>query len=773
MVPQSSALEQCFEQVADSAPMALERCLTHVVTVLQDAECRCEQGAERVELGEAWRELLAHQSAWCQRYPDALRAAIRTAAADPRSDTATRANDRSMPQELSLVDDVEIMRAIESSRLVRDVMPLVERPVSELDALVSSAMGLASVRPELNPVRPEVFAQGLRELMGSSQLKPATGSLWLKYMAEPLGEELQNLYGTLVTQLKDANVRPAEYRITAGAAPHEARQAGSGAAAADARCVPAPARYAGLSHRQISLGLLREFLANGAGEEGQQPLPNSYYAALEQELATLRQAPQGQEAPPPPLPAEYCALPPVERPPRPVGVESTLSPEVWGDYAKSRERSIVRTQLRRDAMRVAQVLGLELVRRVVGQVAQDPRLLAPVREAIVALEPSFLRLAMVDPRFLSEEHHPGRLLMERVARRSFSYNDEFSSEFCAFFADVSDCFNRLNVTPIRDCAPFEQALARLEATWAELDRQQEQERSQAVEALRFAELRQTEADHIAWELGSRSDLQDVPQVVQDFVFSRWTLVIAHARLTEGKGGIDPHGYIAVISDLLWSVKPEVTLKQPAQLFERVPRLLATLRAGLASIGQQPDQNEVFFQALEKLHRPVLKLRRAKSRRDARESGHLPLAKVQIAEGPTPGAPVSTESAHDEFWMSPRELDAAGFEETLWTGTAERGGASPKEQGSAPAKPAEPAPHAQGTVVSMREGDWFDLYSKNEWRRAQLIWASSKGTLFMFVSHGGRPHSMTQRICERLVRERHLRPVRMHGVVSHALDSLTG
>jgi hypothetical protein len=44
-------------------------------------------------------------------------------------------------------------------------------------------------------------------------------------------------------------------------------------------------------------------------------------------------------------------------------------------------------------------------------------------------------------------------------------------------------------------------------------------------------------------------------------------------------------------------------------------------------------------------------------------------------------------------------------------------------------------------------------------------------LFMFVSHGGRPHSMTKRVCERLVRDRYLRPVRTHGVVSRALDNL--
>ena len=53
MASQSRALQSCFDEVAHSAPMALERCLTHVVTVLQDAEVKCANPEEKTELGNA------------------------------------------------------------------------------------------------------------------------------------------------------------------------------------------------------------------------------------------------------------------------------------------------------------------------------------------------------------------------------------------------------------------------------------------------------------------------------------------------------------------------------------------------------------------------------------------------------------------------------------------------------------------------------------------------------------------------------------------------
>src|SRR6185369_5077866 len=454
MAPHSTALQHCFDEVADSAPMALERCLNHVISVLQDAEGTSLRTAERLELGQAWRELSQHQAAWCKRYPDELRAAFISARAptdgQARGGSAASGHAAAAP-ELSLVEDVDILEAIESSRLVHHVMPLVERPVSELDALVSSAMGLETVRPDLNPIRPEVFAQSLRALVGRTQVKAATGSLWMKYMAEPLGQELQDLYGRLVTQLRDANVHAAEYRLArpsgadrgAGTTP-----VGREVPAADTNIAAStsPTRYASLSGQQISHTLLRDFLVNGGGEQASQTPPDSYYAAVERELSALanRSEVDLDLSRPDQLPAGYRDMPAVDRPQRAVGVKSALNAQVWGDYARSHERSLVRSRLRKNATRVAQVLGLELVRKVVDQIARDPRLLAPVREAIVALEPSLLRLAMVDPRFFSEEHHPGRRLMERVAQRSFKYNDEFSSEFAGFFETVSGTFKELN-----------------------------------------------------------------------------------------------------------------------------------------------------------------------------------------------------------------------------------------------------------------------------------------------------------------------------------------
>lgn len=824
MATHPDVLQHCLQEAASASRAALERCIEQAIASVQLAETQSMKVAERDALSSAWRQLQDHKPAWLARYPadlqTAFSAAVATASQNPAATEAPLSPSAWSPagtDSFSLVDDADVAQAIESSRLLQLVLPRVEQPLAELDALISSVQGLANVRPELNPLRPGVFAQVLQAMLAAAALDATMLATWSRHLAKPLGMELQRIYEKIITLLELAHVPAAQYRVlqTPANATGRYRHPGNGgghssAVGTDAAwqagpegeqfgAPPAPPQYADLSNYEIRDELFQNFLFHG-GSNAHHGLAPSYYDNVVEELAALKAAPESAAAPlTDTAHIRQQDLPVVDRPPRFVGVSSQLSPQVWGTYGRSRERAMVRTQLKNEAVQVGQVLGLEVVRKLVSQVAQDPRLLVPVREAIVALEPSLLRLAMVDPRFFSDEGHPGRRLMERVAQRSFKYNDEYSPEFASFFQPVTQAVNDLNALAIEDDKPFSMALATLEYAWDEQDQQALQKRRNVVQALRFAEDRQERADQIAFELSARSDLDKVPGVVLDFLFGPWSLAMAHARLVDERNQIDPEGFGSVVPDLLWSVKRDVTLKRPDKLIDMIPGLLEKLHSGLAMLGQDPKENEQFFESLMMLHQPVLKLRRLKTRRDAQESSAMRLeAEAEVL----PATPEQRQAkAAEQPWLGRGELDAAGFEDTQPTAPGELPNmAHFLEQDCAISPPVivqpvdgpglEPVPEATADVAadtvpatapqgyakaeaeamlsSLRTGDWVDLHSKRRWLRAQLVWASTKGTLFMFLSHGGQPHSMTRRSCEKLIMQRWLRPVDTHGVVAQAL-----
>ncbi len=889
MTQQSDVLKHCLEDTAQACGPLLAKCIDTAVETLQQQEIKSMKVAERDQLANAWRQLASRKDSWKARYAaDMLAAFAASVAVTPLAGARLLPEDTNLPpgvaaaesryggagmsglnlDSLKLVDDAEVAQAIDSQRLLQQILPGLEQKLAELDALISTALGLPNVMPEHNPLRPQEFTRVLHNLMTAPDGAAALPALWAKHIAPPLGLGLKTIYAKAVEQLESANVQAAQYRVVQtpqgnGNAGGGSGRGGNGGANGEPHSSPAggengggewsgnggndvnsgeggsvsagnggdwsqqgggqqPTVYADLSDQGVREDFFDDFLFRGGNNAGQRLAP-AYYQQVDEELQALNEQIDDELDARQPQ-SNYQHLPSVDRPQRTVSAASHLSTGAWGNYGHARRRTMVRTQLKKQATQVGQVMGLEVVRQLVNQVAQNPRLLGPVREAIVALEPSLLRLAMVDPRFFSDERHVGRQLMERVAQRSFKYNDEYSDEFTAFFsgeAGINAIFNALNDSEVKNTQPFALALHKLESAWNQQDQQEAVKRQAVLQALRFAEERQAKADEIAFDLSARSDLQKVPGLVLDFLFGPWALVMAHARLVDKRNQVDPEGYGSVVPDLIWSVKHEATLKQPAKFVAMVPSMLDKLRSGLKLLGQTPEESDTFFQALMKLHKPVLKLRRLKTRRDAEESnmGSLDDSTDALELTDSPDAADSSSSPLERLekiragaqplWLGRNDQDAAGFEDTQPTfptpleteadaAQATSGAGSAAEappEGFAETLPAiNSAAHdpladtpsqahaatqaftkeqALAMLQGLRAGNWVDLYSKRRWLRAQLIWASTKSTLFMFLSHGGQPHSMTSRSCEKLMMQNLLRLVDTSGVVAQALDAVTG
>ena len=608
-------VRSCIEEALARAPKWLGRAIDDASAAMQQ---QARGAADKQDLAAAAAELAQERLLWCAAIASTLKKTIDAGArAEPKP--ATRVSPSSLT--LTLVEDDEVVESSESSRLAMELDGMVEKPLAEFDKFMSAALGLPAIQPEDNPQRPAVFAQAIRSVMNESQPEPGRPALWMRHMADSLGEELKMLYDACTKILARSGVQPAGYRIS-GPAPLGARasspaplkqEAPSHSGVVPLRPMPDPragrslvSNWVELATQAISGSALREFLF-GSAPQAQQPLAPAFYQEVDRELEALEA--RWDEAPLDPQVARaYQHLPVVERPVREVGTDSPLSHETWGNFAVPRQRSLVRTRLRKQAKEVGQVLGIDLVRQLLDHVARDPRLLAPVREAMVALEPSLARLALHSPRFFNAEDNAARKLLEAIAQRSFKYNDEFSPEFREFFDGIQRGFNSLNrFDALKDAAPFDQVFAQLSRAWSAVDAEDEKHRAEVIAAVKFAEERQAEADRLAWELSQRTDLDGAPAVVQDFLFGPWSLVIAHARLRNGTGdNMDPGGFIRVIADLLWSVKREATLRDPARAFELIPRSLPTLRTGRDLLGHPPSETDSFFNALERLHGPVLR-----------------------------------------------------------------------------------------------------------------------------------------------------------------------
>ena len=883
------------------AASMIDRCTDVALEALEAAEKRSGSVALRLQLGEALAALTKTRASLRSAFPPKVDQRFGQALEAVRASTAMAAGPAPAPlgeSDLALMEHAEVSRFVEASRLQQTAMPVVEHALARLDSLMSSALGLPMVRAELNPLRPEVLCGALLELIEQQPDPPELRSLWVRHMAKPFAQELNRLYDSVATMLETQGVEEARYRLkltesgpapTASKGKASAPSAGGSASGAGGgrggagggagssgvgEPMPSDAeqrrqrralfpKMSQLAQAQpaVSQALMREFLYRPQFlAEHDEPLPANYYEDVQAQVAKLANASgasydelaEGRSR------ARERALSVVDRPARQVGVGSPLAPQQWGEQASPQARTRALLDLKAKASKISQVLGMDAVRTLVSQVAADQRVLAPVREAFVAMEPALLRMAMSDPRYFGDDHHPARKLIEDVAQRSFKYNDEFAEDFEQFMAPVREAVRELNAVADPTKGDFAQRVDGLQAHWQAEDAGVQQASAPGMQSMRFAQERQALAEKFAWEFSLRSDLVGVPHAVVDFLFQDWSLVIAHAQLTAERSQLDPGGYLAVVSDMLWSVKREAALRQPARLIEVVPHVISTLRRGLAMLGKEPAESETFFDVLMRYHEPVLRLRRMLSARDAEASGFGRLsaesALTAFETEPVPLEPPKPRTA-EQPWLGRAELAAAGFDDEIDTGEGSLSGTTlsgavvldavddeslsdesatlppiefkgegrsvapvpdpsptPEHKGDSddgslvpqdataggasvddaklvpvPMEPAPPAPpqaparrheteeeavaRTRATLAGLRTGDWVDLRSRNIWRRAQLTWLSDNGSLFMFVSHGGRPHSMTRRSCEKLIRSRSLRPVDVGAVVDKALRSL--
>ena len=824
-------LAQCFQEAGRRAPQLLKRCIDAVISSLQAAENASLHAGQRQLMGLASRSLAQCSTLLIAQYAKRLDESFKSRSEDHGVTTLAALSDSSM---LQLVDDHAMNESLESARLLQNLLPLVEHALPVLDARMSSLVGLDAVSVEKNPLRPSVFARELRDLMAEAESDSEIRILWLQHIAHVLGRELGQLYEQLALMLQRANVQEASYRIRLVEDPEASRAASMAYDTQSSLLSPdegAEGRYAGgqghfslpamgaLARASTPLGteVFQAFLS-GPSRSFEAVLDSAYYDQVRDELLQVDawaavpdlhdEAAEQAEL------LRYRDMPAVDRPSRAVNVESRLSTGQWGEYGQAHARTRVLLQLKAQARDASQAIGLDLVRKLVNQVARDTLLLAPVREAIVALEPALLRLALAQPRYFAEVDHPARRLVEEVAQRSFRFNDEFSEGFEAFMAPVCARFGELNARAAEDPQPFVRALRDLSAGWERDEGAEKAALAEQLQGLRFAEARQELADQIAWEISLRPDVFNAPALVLDFLYGTWSLVIASEELKPAGLEFDAQDYRSTVGTLLWSVRPE-TLRQPKQVFAALPGLLRTLNAGLDSLGKSREDTRAFFDALMRLHQPLLRLRRKRVTNDA------PALEVSVSGSPIEDQPVRRVLTHavrpivaPQPWMAASEWAHAGFEDTQPAPRdIDEESDDELDAGRGPAKEAAvvdpglpltaaPSAHPGGAAVSsntagedgarahrdtaevdapdqwiqqffvhLRVGSRVDMYSGGSWLRAELVWASARGTLFMFTSPGGRAHSMTRRSCEKLIRSKGLRMAEVRPVIEAALKQV--
>lgn len=685
--------------------------------------------------------------------------------------------------QLELMDDVQVQESVNMARAQQMAMLAAEASLAELNTLICATLGLETVRPERNPLRPEAYITALRNTVERTPAPAGMRLDWLTTMGIALGAELKDLYANLASQLKLQGVVAAGYSVTHAPSTAGAPSGGRVREAGASTPLSETARYGapGSAEREaliaqemrsikpvadpalLTLDRLRKLLA---GELDASGTPHRV-AAFAQQFARQFETPGsvGVSAADAhadfaaTVPAAFEALTEMKQVDRVVQRLEQRRGGISLPAAGHQGLQAAREDIRRNAAGVAQALSLEVVSLMVDNIARDPRLLEPVQNLVRELEPALMRLALVDARLFTDKQHAARLLVQEITHRSLAYTNVQSPGFLAFLDEVREA-----IAPLADAQPdgpglFAQALQELQLIWQEEAAKQVQAQSQAVKALEKAEQRNLLAEKIAREIDSHPDASKVPDVVLTFLCGPWAQVVAQARLSGGSGSASADKYQALISALLWSTHPDLARKNIAKLTKLVPLLLSTLRDGLDTIQYPPTKTSAFLEALMGLHQAAFRAVQKEAAASVAKMEPEPLKQASAVL-------VRTRPVEDgNPWVAPSEAQESNFLEMT-----DEPAATAAATILAPVMPSLVVGSSAG-AGGLPLGSWVELYTTGEWVRTQLTWASPHGTLFLFTSAAGSTQSMTRRTHDKLVVAGQLRVISAQPVVDGALDAV--
>jgi len=766
--PQYAALYQAtIEDAASGGRAIMDKLVAAVRKSVQARLGSARDYREREVHEDSLKLLHAQEPELRLQYPQALLAAF----SGPVK--STKATVLSMAEvqfdQLELMDEVQVQESVTMARAQQMAMLAAEASLTELNTLVCATLGLATVRPERNPLRPDVYLQALKLVVERAPVPAAVRLDWLTTMGVALGAELRELYTRLAARMRAEGVVAAGYAVVAtpsavgaGKAAVTGPQGGMpGSTEREAQIAAELRTRRAADPALLTLDRLRKLLS---GELDAQGTPHRVAAFAQQfarefegDALLAPQAPQdgGFAAT---VPAAFEALTEMKQVDRVVQrLEQRRGAPVR--MAQAGAAQLACEAIRRSATGVAQALSLEVVNLMVDNIARDPRLLAPVQELVRSLEPVLMRLALVDPRVFTDKAHAARGLVQEITHRSLAFATEQTTGFAGFYQEVRDAVAPLTEIDVQGPEPFEIVLAQLRASWDAAAQAQEASRAQAVQALQKAEQRNLLAEKIAREIDSHPDAALVPEVVIAFLCGPWAQVVAQARLQGGAGSSAADKYQALISAMLWSAHPELARSNVTKLTRLVPLLISTLREGLESIRYPATKTSVFLEALMGLHQQIFRS----------------AAKAEPAAAPAPAAVHAhkTRPVEDgDPWVAPEEARDSNFIELPEDSDADAPVAAPQvPDADAQAAALIPAAAALVAGATLPLGSWVELMTHGEWVRTQLTWASPHGTLFLFTSVYGTTQSMTRRTHDKLVAAGQLRMISGQPVVDGALDAV--
>ncbi len=496
--------------------------------------------------------------------------------------------------EMSLVSYEEMELKLSYNRASRSLELAHAEPLAALNMRFASMLGLESVSVAQNPFRPEVFLRALNTAWCEFNPDVNSHTLALPLLSE-LVFDLAPVYHALNELLVLRGVLPdlqETYRMKRKQASLDAERVGEAV------------------KNEVTRKLEQYFAGQSAGPEAhaaqhQQAVLASHGASA---LGTAPNAGGNGSHQPYAFSAEATNFNPA-------------SSELF-QYLAGVQKNMAIHQLvagAQNAMRLSQIrqempnvfhTGVErhtfdLLSHVFDGVFGNQEIPDQIKDLIGLLQVPVLKAALMDKDFFFQDSHPARRLIELLSKYSVSLDPEKGQE--------DPLFQAMQRNVIRVQKEFDQQLSLFDEVVNDLESFIQKDEAATIEALQAPINRAIQREKFKQasiaanqEVSLRVGTGEVLAFVETFLENRWTKVLTLAYSVREEKPHAVEDAIKTMDDLIWSIKPKITLAQRQEMINRLPGILARLNKWLSLIKWEDADRVQFFADLAECHASIVR-----------------------------------------------------------------------------------------------------------------------------------------------------------------------
>lgn len=384
---------------------------------------------------------------------------------------------------------------------------------------------------------------------------------------------------------------------------------------------------------------------------------------------------------------------------------------------------------------------MHLVQMLFRFILQAEGMAKPMQELICRLQVPVLKVALLDPDFLTNKKHPARRLLNQLAGVAVQWQEgEAEGLSPSLYRLVQASVDRILARFDVNVSLFSEVLADFTSVMEKEKRAAIVQEKRTVDAedgkAKAAQARQL----VAAEIAAQTEGQQLPPLVLALINGPWNNVLFVAGLKHGFGSSQWRAQLEVLGDLIKSVQPCTDQKQRKQLIALIPNLVQRMRMGLDAISYNPFEVEELFAGLEQIH-----LQRIRG-------------EVDTADSITPAV---TDDAPHEAPEPAQEAVAEKHQEAPPAVKAEADAVLPADD-----------PHVIA-VSTFSHGAWFDLtLVSREACRCRLAAYIKPTDKYIFVDRSGaKVAEQTRNELALALKQGRLTPVDNNMLFDRALESV--